>query len=101
MESKALLPEEKDAHAWLPNPFYKPLQNIDSLIRRALLTRMFEHALYSEPQAQTNNADQSESWFDASHFNATVAKVLLQVSREFEVRLSQLDMLGADNEIFV
>ena len=82
--AQALLSSSADA--WLPNPFYKPLDCLDPLTRHALLTRIFRHALEIKLPAPLVSLLQGRYWFDSSRFDAGVARVLVETSQEFEVR---------------
>jgi len=86
----SLHPMSGDECASLPNPFYKPLGYIKSPARHAILTRIFQHAVAVESPAQPTHLGLGGDWFDPRRFNTAVARVLLAVSQEFEVRQSVL-----------
>ena len=81
-----LTPLTGDAATWLPNPFYKPLNTVDPQIRRALLTRIFRHALDTQVTMLSSVITSSGDSLDASRFDAASAKALLKTNQEFEVR---------------
>lgn len=95
MESTPVHSHAGNAPAFLPNPFFKPLQNVSPDLQAQIWTHIFRNACDS----LSTTVHRRSSWMNPIYFDIGVAETLLSVCRDFKVSWDLLYFTSSDNEV--